>query len=169
MKRLLICGVALGFLFALGCGGSDDDSGPSASTSVENLTQAESKSLCEKWEGKAESAFDGQHFGCVMAGMMSGLGDATLCQTAYDACMEQPYEAEPSDCADSYTTTSDCPNITVGEVETCMQDQLDAISAAVSGLSCDTPPEDLEGLGESMDTVPASCKTIEEKCPAFFD
>lgn len=169
MKKLLICGVALGFLFALGCGGSDDDSGPSASTKASELTEQEAEDLCNEWADEMDAAIDAQHFGCIFGAAMASGGDSTMCQTVYDTCMAEDYTPEPNDCDDAYADTTDCPDVTIGEMEACQDAMMAQFKDATDGVTCQSDETALNGLGTAMGTVPQACQDVQEKCPSMFE
>jgi hypothetical protein len=117
---------------------------------------------------KAES----QRFSCTFVGILTSAqadGDkVAACKTAFDACMSSPEEPDDSgedSCAIDSTKIKNCTTVTVAEVSACIRDMASAFKRAAAEVSCEKP-ESLEAAGGER---PASCKAVDEKCPALFD
>lgn len=82
-----------------------------------------------------------------------------------DGCEDITFEADGGDCTDA-EVPSDC-TATVGELEKCLKDYVDASFAAIDSMpSCSQvdADTDVSGLGAEPD-MPRSCDVVEEKCP----
>jgi hypothetical protein len=156
-------GFLLAFLFA--CGGDDD--GGTDERRISSLSTAEAKELCQdllasidnsEWMGVARLV-------CGVAELLE-----PECNNAHiDACVTQTLaalKAEPAQCddvSDDQTDLSSC-TVTVGELYSCLQDTISAISAVGKTLKC-------ENLGTiNLDpALPPSCQRIKASCPGLVD
>lgn len=185
MKNLTLTSLTIGFSVALmvGCGGGGGiNSGVDESKPASEVTDDEAEAVCEAAADYAASKFDDQEFSCRTVGLIAGTlsvadGDEAMqeaCSVAYDACLEtEPEEPEETDCSDASANTADCDDtVTVGEVQTCLEDSIDAGVAAADQLpSCsELTVEYVEDLAENPPEEPedpASCEVVYEACPGF--
>lgn len=156
-----------------------EDSAPFTSF---NETQAQE--ICEsigEQMAKAYDVDDAMHGSCLLGGLLAKAlmgGDAQICQTSYDACMDDPGGENPDpqdpeepedDCADIYEKVKDC-DATIGELEACLEAQVEAQQAffdALGEFDCDSAMEDFEAIQGQDGEEPAACTTLYEKCPAL--
>lgn len=178
----------------IACSSSSSSGGSGSVSSIDSTKQASSLSDAEKTQyckdviayNKANtSEADAKKAACFSTAVSSiYLGgtppkdDAELrskCKTAYSDCLSKP--AATSGDAGT-TTTDDCSSATkdlanctatVGELNTCVADQVAAAKAAYAKFdtACDNLQMDGGGLDKSTYTQPASCKAISTKCPAI--
>ncbi len=149
-----------------------------------SLTEAEATAACKKVEGQFAESGNGtaqKHTICLTTGFIVqafGGDDVSACQTAYDECMAaEPEEHtggddEPADdCEEAAKDLEEC-DATLGEIEACFNDLMDAQDAAYDSmlsLSCSSTQEEVAALQEGGEMEePASCKTVEEKCPGMI-
>lgn len=166
MKKVLVCVMAFGLMFAQACGG-DDDGGPSGAKKLSDLTQTEAKEVCMKYGPQFNELMnEGVCLGISI--MMTG-GDEALCDAALDSCLVDAAK-EPDDSCDDLIVADvkDC-DVTVAEWETCMSDTLKLYEGAFDGYECGMDPTLLEGEGEEEPDDPASCKALEAKCPQMME
>lgn len=154
----------------------DLDTGLPADKPISDLTDAEIAGLCSKFDdfySTGSVGKDVQELSCRFTGIFAAaLGGAdtdakaqAACKTAYDACVVAPAE-----------TTENCSKptgmctATVAEVEACANDTAKALHELASSFpSCaELTLADLMDLGGGGDTgpqEPASCATVNMKCP----
>ncbi len=169
------------------CESSSSDAGTSPGTgfstgldgasALSDLTDEQQIAACEAGDAYFEANHDHEvmeKFGCVMAGMMAGMM-GTTCQDAYDACIaDDPEPVEESDCSSDIDDLSGCTDVTVAELEACVNAewivQMEAM-ATMAAMTCDdieAAMSDPEGGTMEEPPTPAACEGLEEKCPAFF-
>lgn len=154
----------------------DFDTGLPANTPISDLTDAEIAGLCSKFDefySTGSVGTDLKEFSCRFSGIFAAaLGGAdtdakaqAACKTAYDACVVAPTE-----------TTEECGKptgmctATIGEIEACANDSAKALQQLTSSFpSCSeltlADLMDLGGGGDTESQQPASCATVEMKCP----
>jgi hypothetical protein len=154
----------------------DLDTGLPADKPLSDLTEAEIAGLCSKFDefySTGPVGKDLEEFTCRFSGLFAAvLGGAetdaaarAACKTAYDSCVAAPAE-----------TTQECGKptgmctATVAELEACANDSAKAVQQLTSSFP--TCAEltladlmDLGGGGEDEPQNPASCTTLEMKCP----
>ena len=154
--------------------GGDFDTGLPADKPISTLTDAEITGLCSKFDdfySKGAVATGLKDFSCTFSGIFAALlGGAdtdaaaqAACKTAYDACIAAPSETTSSCSKPSATCTA-----TVGEVEACTNDSAKYVAQLGDLLpSCaELTLADLMDMGADMTPAePASCTTLEMKCP----
>jgi len=162
--------LALCFAGFPACDGGDDGDG-SGSGSVDlgenskvasSLTPVENKELCEKIEAELGPALE--ELLCLTAGQMAKMmgGDTAACQAAVDGCMSADEEST-SECKEE--ESEDC-SATIGEIEACIADTKKLLEDSLDDMAC-SKTLDASSATEGADASPASCKVIEEKCPAM--
>jgi len=182
MKRTvttIVYWTLVSFVFALAC---DDDSdgntvaGVKESKKISELTEEESYDLCVYVnEQIADSmSVEDQCLALGLAVILQGL-DKTVCESAVDACLKQASENEtvgndPEDvCKDDGgdDKVSDC-DATVGELDDCLTDQKKQLNNPLVGMSCSSTKSEIEQAVADALQAPASCQSIEEKCPGLL-
>jgi len=173
-----------------GCGGDDDDSsggdvttGLAANKLLSDVTAEEAASACESLQSAFEARFDEDKLVrafCTLFG--AALADTKAeCETQRDDCIEQASNGQGAGAqAEGVVSAPECDGSadlsacegTVGELETCLSDGLDQISALLDGFSCDDAAtidqESLEGMEGFNFEPPASCAAVECADDALF-
>jgi hypothetical protein len=184
--RWLSCLALLAAFGLSSCDSGDSGSGTtidlgSNSKVASSLSEAEAIEACEKATAKMESQATGgddKHLICLTAGLIAKAfsnDSVDVCNQAYDECMTaEPEEGNGmgdgesgDDCADTYEDLQDC-DATLGEIEACLNDMMAAGEAAneqLKGLSCSSSQEELEAVMNEEPDEPASCTTLNKKCP----
>lgn len=173
---------------AVACGGSSDDGdgksgggSPTVTTNIpgdtqgNELTDTQTKELCDAAAKAAESAFSGPELKAASCGM-SAYFQATLlqaadkCQEFYDACMKTPEEPTPNDPdVDSCTKPSSSCKATVAEMQACWSDAFAQVKTSLANLpGCEDVGKEVTEP-TTNDELPASCKVVQEKCPEALD
>lgn len=183
----VISTLATGFALLIGSGcGSDSDS-PSTSASginpsrpANSLTDTEVKQLCKAVDGFFnEPALN--EVGCKVSSVIAaalfaaGGTDAELqmtCSSAYDECIKGDGKESPGAGA---STSGQCKKpsasctATVGEIEQCLADMKTSFANLGKSLpACNTLTKaslSQGSLSSAEPPEPASCKTLEKKCP----
>lgn len=167
-NKLFLSALTIFSLSAAACGGDDDGnggggSGVEASKALTELTAAERQDVCD-YGDSLFSKTDSKKFGCFFSAIFATENEAE-CQTAYEACLAGPDDAESGfSCPVEEEPPACAAEITVGEMEACARDQAKQVSSALSTLSCASDGSELSSLSE----VPPSCKPIVAKCPELF-
>lgn len=146
--------------------------------SVSSLSAEDKKEACEKLDdyyNKEIPPEEQKRAACTFAGIFAAafaapMTDAELqmaCAEARDQCIDAPAmdSGEEEDTC-TFDDTPDSCEATIGEVEACYEDLVEATKEAYADLDCATLTlEDMEEMTSGDDT-PESCKTLEEKCPS---
>jgi len=141
-----------------------------------DLTDDQQIAACEAGDAYVAANADHddmQKATCAFSGMFASMMQMT-CQEAVDACMAEPHEMEPSTCANDVQDLSDCTDITVGEVEACIDAEMTVVMeqmATLAGYTCAELEADGEAIMASLEdeSTPAACDGLEAKCPVFFE
>jgi len=173
----LTIGLSLSLL--LGCGGGGVNSGVDPAKPANEVTDEEAEDVCQATADYAESKVSRER-ACTASAVAVGLqqlagGDDAMqeaCSEAYDQCVDA-VETE-TDCSDASAEVTECDDtVTVGDVETCLQDQVDAGVAALdylpstcSELTLDYIQDLAENPPEEAETS-AACETVYDGCPGF--
>jgi hypothetical protein len=179
--------MTLGALCLAGCGGggSPINSGVDSSKPANEATDAEVEAVCEATADYAAQQVDAADISCrgpavvlgVLTGAAGGDDDAMqeACTDSYEACLdaqpEEPVEDTTCEDASSAGVDEECDS-TVGEIETCLADTVDAYAAAADQIpSCsELTTEYLEDFEEpTTPEEPESCETLDPACPDFFN
>lgn len=161
MKNTWIVAVML----CLACGDDSNGrgSGVPGSKVVSDLTVSELRAVCRSiYAGENP---DGTPIQWCTFGAASSSDSKEDCIAARDLCIEEERELadeEPDDGDDcEELTAEDVPqcDVTVGELERCLKDELAMMRAVVSKASCDK----LGGPDDPFET-PASCGKIPSDC-----
>jgi hypothetical protein len=173
--------VSVGLLLGA-CGGSGGSTPRSLSSGLDSgkvassLSAAEQNTLCTRANEYFMSLLSKEDT-CKMAGLLGAAlsgGDSSLseaksaCSGMYNLCMQGAEEK-----VDNTKTLNDCTkglsdcSATVGEIETCLNDSGAATKAAMAELpSCSQITEaTLNSTFTPASTEPASCKSLQTKCP----
>jgi hypothetical protein len=164
-------------LLAMGvtCGGDGGSfsSGLDQGTQLGTLSPSDADKLCQSLNDWTTNHFAAEikELSCRGAGIAaaafggsSPTQQQAACSSAYDQCMKQP--AQQSPVAGSCRKPSASCKATVGELESCINELSPLLRQVVSSFpTCQqlasgggsAPPSDLK--------APASCKTLESKCP----
>lgn len=153
--------------FACG-GGTSFSSGVDSSKQVKDLSDSDAQTLCKNAEETAKEFTENNKDGfCKLAGVFAGAfgGGAAACESAVTQCKD----AEPT------TSTNTCEPIvtdceaTIGEIEDCYNDSLEATEKALDEIASKSCEELLSGssLPGSDVQAPASCTALAEKCPSL--
>jgi len=179
----------LAVMTAVACGGSDGGGGGGALSSGvdqskrgDEVTEEEAAKLCEAVADYAAAKAAnvdlcetlGVSEAAIMAGFDEEMTDEQIeeaCQQGKQQCQEMLEEGgEEQDCSDT-PVPSECSS-TVGEIERCIKDQIDMTYEALAdvpkcaGLTRDILTSWAENQVETQ--PPASCETVQEKCPSLL-
>lgn len=185
MRATLI--FALGLAFGA-CGDKDTgiDSGLPPDKQGGALTPSEQTSLCEAsadYVNGRLSGSDWARFFCTQEGLGGGAeaaqdtaGQIAACKTIRDQCIAEtaPEDAleDPFECSQSEAWGS-C-SVTVGQIETCMEDTTDLLAGLFADFTCDVlDPARAAALQDKYgdfqdDPYPPSCDVVVADCPAAF-
>ncbi len=194
MRNLSVVMIVAALCFLPACdGGGDGDGGgggwPFGPTNVElgednakfttfNETQAEE--ICQSIGEQMAAAYDedaAMHGSCLLGGLLAKalMGGEEGCQASYDACMnaepdpddpEDPEEPD-DDCSEIYEKVKDC-DATIGELEACIEDQIDAQKAfyeSLESFDCSAEMTEFEAIQGQDEGESTACTTLYEKCP----
>jgi hypothetical protein len=194
MKRLWVAANVSCLALMMGCpiavpdedgdadesGDESSDNGPGGSSGVDEqlpldgLNSDQAQQLCE-WVEKSYASIDALFTPeklCTAFGVSAPT--AAECQEAVNQCLtsveelppeevDGPDPADTSECVGNLQQASQGCSLTVAEIQTCLNDSLAAAEQILSGLTCDVAGQPLEEPSE-----PASCLTLEAKCPDLF-
>ena len=145
--------------------GSDDDKGGSAvdgSKKGSSLTAEEANMLCESVTAKGPSP---EAFCTAYAALLSA--DKATCGEAAKGCIDEVDSEDP--CDDAMSDLAGC-DLTVKEIETCLNAQGKLLSDAVDGVTCDDAgSDDLPDLEKIVEEVPSECKNVVSMCPKLVE
>ncbi|MBK8481197.1 MAG: hypothetical protein IPL40_08480 [Proteobacteria bacterium] len=138
-----------------------------ATTKVSELTPAQWTSWCE---ANAE-AFrrDMLQATCTFTGLAAAQAGRGTCEAARDACrtdVASSFDCERAPAAgDGGAETC---SASVGELQKCYDDLIDAIKPLLSGLSCSSNLADLASKLQTLGNLnPGSCTIVATKCPGY--
>lgn len=92
-------------------------------------------------------------------------GDRQACEQAAQGCITDPEMDAGSDEVSCNTDRLSGCAATVAEIEACFSDMTSITKSLAGRVSCSTSASDLQALSDK----PASCKTVETKCPNLFE
>jgi len=146
-----------------------------ADTQLSAVTAADRQKLCDFAEAQMDVSKEDacKATGVAMAafGMVGGSAtDATLqaaCKAAYDSCMQSSGTTSGESTCNTTTPIEGTCTATVGELESCMKDEAAQAKSAMAAMpSCDKlTVSSLADLGSISTETPASCNTVNTKCP----
>jgi len=179
--------VSLSALFgaavALGCGGGDSDGGDvstgiAPSKLLADVTPSEAAQACERLEAGFSAVVSEDVIIRTVCTLFGAASEDTpaACVTQRDTCIQQANQAGSEtmmgvsmvstdfECGDGASLTA-C-TATVGQLETCFNDTLDLVSAALGQVSCDDAAsitmDDVDSFGEdTFGTAPSSCENLD--------
>lgn len=171
---------------AAGCGddgdgsGGDVTTGIAPSTQLADVTTEQLNSACPRLKAGFDRVFQADKLIraiCTMAGAAAADTSAD-CVTIRDQCIDEASMAgsdtmDALDGIDEFecdvseeNELAECTG-TVGQLEACFNDTLDAFEAALNQFTCDdaasVEQDDLEGFGDMFGEPPASCEAV--GCP----
>jgi len=171
------------------CGGGSSsgvNSGVDPAKPADDITDDEAERICEAMADYAASQLNEKEVTCKSEGLtyavaaaIGGRNEADMqaaCQDAYDGCMEDAPEPDGTDCSDATGDAAMCDDsVTVGDVETCATDKVDAYAEVVDQIpSCSEITMDkLEEIGDQLGQggagpeQPASCDDVVDACPGL--
>jgi hypothetical protein len=153
--------------------GGDFTTGLPATTPLTSLTDDQSMQLCDKLDSYFSPSL--KDFDCRFAGIIavafsqpppeSDAAAQAACKAAYDMC-----QAAPTETTETCSKPTGMCTATVGEFEACANDSRALLTQALGSFpSCATLTlQDLMdgGGGDMMQAMdPASCTTLDMKCP----
>ena len=173
----LVVVLALGAVACTGARRGSYDSGLAEDRSIGSLSAGELTELCEAssdYYVRIVRDADWLRSTCTYRVLSEGAATTPeLCATAVTECVDAAHSTEPRpfDCS-MLSPLPDC-DVTVGDFETCMSDQVDQHAEAGAGLDCSLAgsPDRWAALeGRSVETVPASCRVImdEDACSSMI-
>ncbi len=149
---------------ALGCG---DDDGVSGTQRVGDLSPSEVESVCKEVDAKftrLEKAF--VKVTCTILGQLS----PTTCESARAQCIEDTPSSGSLDgmidfaCSGTPDAiTQICPDVTVGELQGCLEGIIDTIEAAVGQYGCDA------SATFDSPATPKACTDLGTRCAQLAD
>jgi hypothetical protein len=154
-------------LGVLACGESDDGgSGVSGSTKVSDLSASEAKSVCTNLQAKFMRT--GAATAKITCTAQALALSPSSCASTVDDCVAQA-EDDPDfdlDCegddGDSAGVPEDCADVTVSEIEACVEATAKQTEALAAKLSCSS---DLADFSNTDTTAPAACTKLADRCP----
>lgn len=186
MKRRVYSVVAavIGMGLAAGCGGDDDggstqiDLGVADDKALSDMSEDEAKNACERAAETIQSVLDPKKLASSICTLMAvSITDSeSQCNEMRKACLDSVEQS--SDEFGDFTADMDCEqtsndfvgcDVTVGQLEDCMNDSLRAFLAVFDGYSCKdagkVSSEELDGLEAAFDVEPpASCQPLIDEC-----
>lgn len=199
MRNIEKMALAWGLLLGLACGGdsdsdTDDDDGPGGggsgtidtglpeATRLQDVSAEQYSNACESLREDVSARLGPD---VATRGVCEAYGAAlndspAQCRSAADTCVQQVnggtnpiFTREQLDftnfeCGD-VGELENC-SVTVGEFETCLQDQVEAYEALIANNSCDNAASVsiADGLALTMNLgsmSPPSCANVEQQCP----
>jgi hypothetical protein len=189
--RLLVAGL---FAWGLGCGGDDDDDtstddgsgdtspdddssgdatddGGDANTTLDQLTADEAQAFCEDVLG-IFSPDDFLEFGCTFVGIGMYPDDVDACNTAVQDCIDSQESPGPVSEPVCFVDPTDVPalpdcagQITVGELQACMEAFFDEFRVVLDSVTCETSLEEVPPFPSEL---PEECAALQAECPDLF-
>ena len=173
---VILSSLSLGASLAAGCGGGGSGGGGDVTTGIapskllSEVTEEEAAAGCERLQQGFERKVSIDLLVSAVCTLFSAAQstDPAACAELRDACLEQANdelgssveEIEPFEC----DALGDCEG-TVGDLETCFNDTLDAAVAVLRSLSCDdagnVEMSEAQDFAETAFTPAASCEQLE--------
>ena len=163
MRTLGACVVLA--MAASSCGGRAVDFPVADNTPVGDVTVSEAKAICRQIIETVNDEVANAK--CIVEGLQA-LGKGGNCEQAKRECLAEPGALVDIDKAcnevdeTSIAKLKQC-DLTVGEYENCINDMVDDVRGASSGVSCSMSLEAFSKL--KPPTTPASCTAIVGRCP----
>jgi hypothetical protein len=154
-------------LGVVACGEDDGGStgGVSSSKKIGELNESEAKEFCRSAASKLNRFLTANlDLVCIGFGVGLGDGDKEVCEEQVEECEAENDGTFEVDC-DTATVTEDgdCEDVTVGELNACLEANAKAVEAVKAKVSCST---DIDGLDEIQSDYeqPKACKDISDRC-----
>jgi hypothetical protein len=166
-----------------GGGGGSVDTGLPETTALEDVTPQQYASACEALREEVSGRLGPDR---AVRGICEVYGaaltdDPAQCRSAADGCVDDtdpgPNPLLGVSRADLDFTQFECGDtgelegcsVTVGEFETCLEDQMAAIEALITDNDCDNAANvglaEAMGLISSFGATPPSCTRVQDECP----
>lgn len=153
-----------------GGGGGRISSGVSPGERLDSLSSSEQDALCEATFEFLDSLLGNSGFGqidCIVNGLQVAAfeeGDPVeACEEFVEDCEPDSTELDFDSGNCMVDVESDC-RATVADFEACLNDSVDALDQAFSGISCDFAGDPDAPVTPSAAT-PASCARLDDLCP----
>lgn len=157
---------------ALGCdedGGPDGVGGVSGDQRVIDLSEEEARDVCHAVQGKFDRVGRAsQKITCIGNKFVAG-HDEAVCEANLDECTSGPLDR-------AFTLDCDAPgggqgklegcDITVGELNACVDELLRAAEAGAAKVDCSSTREDLQSAF-AAEEPPESCSNVAKRCDAL--
>jgi hypothetical protein len=199
MTQIRYVALTCGLLAGLGCGGESDDgdgdtpggdtatpidTGLPDSTQVQALTPQQFTSACEALRADVDRRLPVEVTtqGFCEAYSAGLVNDPAECRSAAEICVTQvnngsnmfvtreDLDLSMVECSSDTSMLQGC-GATVGELEVCLQDRVEAIEGLLADNDCDAAAsidlDDVVALGAALERVPASCTTLQAECPGL--
>jgi hypothetical protein len=163
------------------CGGDSQDppgsgaldTGIAEDKPLSDVTDAEAVQACNRLGAALEQRLPGDFISrqtCTLFAI--GEDSASACSASRDDCISSSEEVDtydPSDCADSNADELAGCTATVGELETCTDEQTNELRDLLERLSCDNAgtarADDVTFATFIAYRLPESCNSVQERCP----
>jgi hypothetical protein len=179
----IVAGALLGVGVSAACGGGDSGGGGDVTTGIApskllaDITPSEAEQACERLQAGFLATISPTVVMRTVCTLLGAAAEDTAadCATARDACIQEANQegsetmmnlASASvsfECGDGAVLT-EC-NTTVGQLETCFNDTLDQIAAALGQVSCDDAAsvsmDDFENFAQTTFVTAPSCENID--------
>jgi hypothetical protein len=160
------------------------DSGLAESTRIDSLTPQQYTSACESLRDDVAARLgpDITTRGSCEVYSAAIVDDPAQCRTSADTCVgqvnndTQPFikrediDFTTVECGSDTSELQGC-SATMGEVEACLRDRVTGIEGLLAANDCDNAAsvglEDAQALTVAIGMVPASCTSLQAKCPGF--
>ncbi|HEY6876390.1 MAG TPA: hypothetical protein VI299_00140 [Polyangiales bacterium] len=160
--------VWLAALLSVACGDDDGDSGAPSSTKLSDLSKQQLDAVCSDVDAhylRFEKAF--VSVDCTNKARR----DQNTCEAMRSQCIKTTNpegsligEVEFSCKGSSTSITTQCPQITAGELNTCMDAILDGVEGLAAKYTCTADQNAL-----TLPPTPASCVALGDRCPMFAE
>lgn len=167
--KLLLAASTLSLL-ALGCDDSGGGSGVSNSKKISELSESDKTKVCNALQTKFTGVeSDSTKLSCTLQGFTFAQEDADECAMVRDDCIDEA-EGVPSEDTDLGCNTDegeleDCGNVTVGELNACVDALAEAIEALAKRITCSSTAADLSAAEDFAS--PEACTKLESRCSVF--
>jgi hypothetical protein len=142
-------------------GGGGGGSGIPSSTTLDQLTDEQIVTLCEY----VSEQFNSDSIDKVVCHYIALAFGSEMCEADVEECLAEP--SEPADC--SMAPDDELPacasQVTVGELEACLNEQAARFDQLAAGVSCSSDPADLEA---AFNEVGPACMIVQQKCPELI-
>ena len=151
-------------LLTMGCGssGSSVDLPFEKDKAVKDLSADERQQLCKAGLEGLRDAYGAEL--CSLMGLVSDLAGEESCESARESCLDETFDTSSCEAGEAQPVNCD---VTIGEVEACMNDMLALADDLMPEISCSSSLSDLQDIdvGDFDDLeAPGSCKAIDEQC-----